>query len=178
MSDLTLYPIHYDAVRATAEIVEAIDVCVDELSAEFQEIVRGQILVNGNGSGIMKAEAVKHVKELHRSVSSKKVELEVGVDEDEAGDVQARIRTVVVLHGNLAGGALFTKPGVATWKKHVVGPSESNAKTSYRLADFEQTDVTAMIKENAMKEVRQYIDQFLTAVAEAIATIDFSQFLY
>lgn len=174
MPDLILYPLKFDYAGAQAEIYDAINVCLDELSTDFQEIIRREILANGNGSGVMKREAIKHVKEISRSITSASVELEVGVDESGFGSDQAKIRTLVVLYGN---GEIWTKPGQATWKKHVVGPGPNKVQSSYRLPDLEQTDVSGELLKNAMKEVRKKVKDFIDAVKMAIETIDFSAYL-
>ena len=177
MSDLTIYSLGFDSNAAMADIRDIIDVCLDELSVSFQEIIRREIMENGNGSGIMKAEAVKHVREMSRSFKGNIITLEVGVDESEPESLQAKIRTSVVLHGNITGGPLYTKPGQSTWKKHVVGPSESTAKTVYHLAQFEQTDVSGHILSNSMKKVKKHIAEFLAAVSEALDLLDWSEYI-
>lgn len=177
MNDLTIYPIKFNVSAAVGDIIDAIDVCLDELSVEFQEIIKDEIWVNGNGSNIMKEEAKRHVKEISRKNDGHTIELEVGVDESEFGSEQAKIRTIVVLHGNLANGALFTKPGQATWTKHVGGKHMSNAIHEYRLADFEQTDVTGNLMKNSMKQIQKYVMDFLRAIDQTLDTIDFSDYL-
>lgn len=101
---------HFNSAGAMAEIEEAISIALDELSYQFQQIFIEEIYANGNGSHIMKDEAVRHVKEISRKNDGGIIELEVGVDENISGE-RERIRTVVVLHGNLNSGPLFTKPG-------------------------------------------------------------------
>ena len=110
MSDFTPNHLSLDTGGLISEIDEAIYICVDELSIKFQEIIRREIIANGNGSRIMKEEALKHVKEISRVIKGNMITLEVGVDED-IGDEQARIKTMVVLHGNLHNSPFTTKPG-------------------------------------------------------------------
>ena len=176
MSDFIPNKLSFDTVGAMDEITGAIDICLDELSGQFQEIIRKQIRENGNGSGIMKDEAMRHVKEFSRKFSGSVIELEVGVDED-IGDERARIRTVVVLHGNQNSGPLLTKPGQATWKKHVSFRSQSTATKVYHLDNLMQLDISGKLLENAMKEVEKYADDFLNAIEQVVSMIDFSQYV-
>lgn len=176
MSDWTPNHLGFDVYGVMSEINEVIEICLDELSVTFQEIIRRQIIKNGNGSGIMKDEALRHVKEISRKFNGDIIELEVGVDEDE-GDERAKIRTVVVLHGNLNSGPLFTKPGNQTWKKHVAYRSTSTAKHVYHLDNLMQLDVSGKLLDNSMKEIEKHFKQFLDNIAKMINMIDFSQFI-
>ena len=176
MSDFIPNKLGFNVRGAMAAIEEAIMICLDELSVDFQEIIRKEIIKNGNGSGIMKDEAMRHVKEISRKIDSNVVELEVGVDE-EIGDERARIRTVVVLHGNLNSGPLLTKPGQSTWRKHVSYRATSNATTIYHLDNLMQLDIAGKLLENSMKQVERYAKGFLNSIAQAVQTIDFSEYI-
>lgn len=176
MNDFIPNKIGFDVNGAMSEINEVIMLCLDELSVDFQEIIRKEIIKNGNGSDIMKDEALKHVKEISRKFDGGIAELEVGVDEN-VGDERARIRTVVVLHGNLNSGPLFTKPGKQTWKKHVNYRSLSKAKTVYHVDNFMQLDISSKLLENSMKQVEKYARRFLANVTKAMQTIDLSQYV-
>lgn len=176
MSDFIPNKLVLDMYGLTSEINEAIYICIDELSYKFQEIIIREIRENGNGSGIMKDEAVRHVKEISRKITNGVIELEVGVDEN-IGDEIARIRTVVVLHGNLNSGPLFTKPGQSTWRKHVAYRAKSNAKSVYHLDNLMQLDIAGKLLENSMKEIEKYIEVFLKNVQQAINLIDFSEYV-
>lgn len=141
---------------------------LDELSEKFQALIKRQIMENGNGSGVMRDEAVKHVHEIARRTIGGVIEMEVGVDERELySDEQARIRTLVSIYGNIQKdtGTLWTKPGEQTWRKHVNFKAESTAKTAYPLYRFVQYDVSGKLMENAMKEIDMYIRDFLNVVA-------------
>ena len=176
MNDFIPNKLSFNVTGAMDEITTAIDICLDELSVDFQEVIRKQILENGRGSGIMKEEAVRHVKEISRSFNGNVIELEVGVDED-AGDEQAHIRTVVVLHGNLNSGPLFTKPGQMTWRKHVSYRAQSRAKSVYHLDNLMQTDVSGKLLANSMNDIEHYAKAFLEAVEQVMASVDLSEYL-
>lgn len=176
MSDFIPNKLRFDTYGVISEINEIIEISLDELSFMFQEIIRKQIVQNGNGSGIMKDEALRHVKEISRNYKDGIIELEVGVDEN-IGDERARIRTVVVLHGNLNSGPLFTKPGKQTWRKHVAYRDMSNAKTIYHLDNLMQLDVSGKLLENSMKEIEKYCSTFLKSIEEAFRYIDLDQYL-
>lgn len=167
---------HFNSAGAMAEIEEAISIALDELSYQFQQIFIEEIYANGNGSHIMKDEAVRHVKEISRKNDGGIIELEVGVDENISGE-RERIRTVVVLHGNLNSGPLFTKPGKPTWRKHVAYRDLSRARTVYHLDNFMQLDISGKLLANAEKKVMRHCNEFLRAVKANVKDIDFSQYL-
>lgn len=173
MSDFIPNKLSIDIYDATSEINEIIEICLDELSVSFQEVIRRQIIENGNGSGQMKDEALRHVNEISRKIQNGIVELEVGVDEN-IGNERARIRTVVVLHGNLNSGPLLTKPGKPTWRKHVAYRATSNARHVYHLDNLMQLDISGKLLENSMKDVEKHCAKFLRNVAQAFSTIDLS----
>lgn len=176
MSDFVPNKLGFDIYGVMSEINEVIEICLDELSVSFQEVIRKQIINNGNGSSIMKDEALRHVKEISRKLDNGIAELEVGVDEDIA-DERARIRTVVVLHGNLNSGPLFTKPGKPTWRKHVAYQDTSNAKKVYHLDNLMQLDISGKLLDNVMKDVEKYARQFLRDVSQAIMQVNFSDYI-
>ena len=176
MSDLQLNKLSLDVNGLMSEINESIYICVDELSYRFQEIIIRQIRQNGNGSGIMKDEAISHVKEISRKITNSMIELEVGVDEN-ISDERARIRTIVVLHGNLHDSPFVTKPGEQTWRKHVAYRAKSNAKSVYVLYNLMQFDVAGKLLENSMNEIEKYTKVFMDNVQRAIDLIDFSEYI-
>ena len=176
MSDLHLNKLSLNVNGIMSEINESIAICVDELSYKFQEIIIRQIRKNGNGSGQMKDEAVRHVKEISRKITSQMIELEVGVDEN-ISDERARIRTIVVLHGNLHNSPFVTKPGEQTWRKHVSYRARSNAKSIYVLYNLMQFDIAGRLLENSMNEIEKYAKVFLDHVQQAIDLIDFSEYM-
>ena len=176
MSDFTPNHLSLNVDGLMSEINESIYICVDELSYKFQEIIIKQIRENGNGSGQMKDEAVRHVKEISRKITNSMVELEVGVDEN-ISDERARIRTIVVLHGNLHNSPFVTKPGEQTWRKHVSYRAQSNAKSVYVLYNLMQFDVAGKLLENSMKEIEKYTKDFVNNIQRAIDLIDFSEYI-
>ena len=176
MSDFVPNHLSLNINGLMSEINESIDICLDELSYKFQEIIIREIRENGNGSGIMKDEAIRHVKEISRKITNGIIELEVGVDEN-IGDERAKIRTVVVLHGNVNSGSLVTKPGESTWRKHVAYRAMSNAKSVYVLHNLMQFDVSGKLLKNSMKQIEKYTKTFLDNVQHAIDLIDFSEYI-
>lgn len=178
MADFTPNHLSVNTAGLMREIESAIDICLDELSYMFQELLIRQMRENGNGSSIMKDEAVTHVKEISRKYKGGTVELEVGVDEN-ISDERARIRTLVVIYGNIEKdtGTLWTKPGEQTWRKDVAYRDESKAKTAYPLYRFIQFDVHGKLLENCLKEIEKYGNDFIDALRQALDTIDFSDFI-
>ena len=176
MSEFIPNHLSVDVNGIMSEINDAISICLDELSYKFQEIIIRQIRENGNGSGLMKDEAIRHVKEISRKITNNTVEIEVGVDED-VGDEQARIRTIVVLHGNLHDSPFVTKPGEQTWRKHVAYRARSNAKSVYVLYNLMQFDVAGKLLENSMNEIEKYAKVFLNSIQQVIDMIDFSDYI-
>ena len=158
------------------EIEEAIQIHLDELSISFQTLIRRQLIENGNGSRIMRDVAAGHVKEISRKFYDGMIELEVGVDEN-ISDERARIRTLVVLYGNVTNGPLMTKPGQQTWRKHVSYRGLSEAKTAHRIPHWEQTDVSGKIMQNVMNDIDKLVGRFLRDITHALDTIDFSEFI-
>lgn len=176
MSDFIPNKLRLDVNGLMSEINESIYICLDELSYKFQEIIIRQIRENGNGSGIMKDEAIRHVKEISRKITNSEIELEVGVDEN-ISDERARIRTIVVLHGNLHNSPFVTKPGEPTWRKHVAYRATSRAKSVYVLYNLMQFDVAGKLLENSMNEVEKYTKTFMDNVQKAIDLVDFSDYV-
>ena len=70
MADFTPNYLSVNTAGLMREIESAIDICLDELSYMFQELLIRQMRENGNGSSIMKDEAVTHVKEISRRVGN------------------------------------------------------------------------------------------------------------
>ena len=176
MSDFTPNHLRLNINGLMSEIQESIDICLDELSYKFQEIIIREIRENGNGSGLMKDEAIRHVKEISRKVTNRMIELEVGVDEN-ISEERARIRTIVVLHGNLHNSPFVTKPGEQTWRKHVAYRAKSNAKSVYVLYNLMQFDVAGKLLENSMKSIEKYTKDFLNNIQRTIDLIDISEYI-
>lgn len=111
----------FDTNRFMKVLVTGINVGLDILSELVQAMLKQEIMTNGNGTKEMRATAAQQVKEISRSVNGTVIELSIGIDESSLGGFtdQTFVRTMVVLHGNVAHGPLMTKPGQMTWVKNV-----------------------------------------------------------
>ena len=127
---------------------------------------------NGNGSTIMRQDAVDLVKTIMREANYEKVIVESGIDQMALAGLanDMRVRVLVVLHGNTASGPIVTKPGQQTFGKNVTGPrlSPLTDKPGYRgpkprvnpLPFFEQThDIGEQALENIEKQIQPIFDE-------------------
>lgn len=177
-NDLELYSIGFDAEGYIHELHTCIDRALDWLSDVMSMEIKKVIAQCSEASSIMIDETLKHVREISRKITDGVVELEVGIDEGAiSGSEQTYVRVMVTLHGNLAGGLLYTKPGQSTWKKHVTGPSMSNARAVYALPQLQQFDNSGRMMENFEKEIQKYVNDFYDMLYAMVALIDYSQFL-
>lgn len=121
MSKFVPNKLGFDVNRYMQDFMRYLNIAVDRLSFSVQELMKREIMTNGNGSYVMRETAANQVRELSRKVEPDRVELEVGIDESKLGGFtnQVYTRTMVVLHGNVTSGPLMTKPGKMTWKKNV-----------------------------------------------------------
>ena len=180
VSDWTQYKIGFDSAGCNALIKKIYNVHLDVLSEKLINIVRGDIWLNGNGSfKVMRLFTVALVEELKREIASDHILLEVGIKMDQLPE-DAFVRVSVVLHGNQASGPLVTKPGVATWGKHVIG-HEVHVKAgeeSYDLPEgFTKYDVIDEIKKNVDNNIQRHINDFMNAVAADVSRINWSAFI-
>lgn len=127
MSDFTPNKLGFDSAGYMSAFMKYLDIALDRLSYSVQDIMKREIMANGNGSKVMRETACAQVQEISRKFSDGEVELIIGIDESKLSGFSDQVftRTMVVLHGNVTSGPLMTKPGQMTWKKDVSYMSRS-----------------------------------------------------
>lgn len=188
MSDFIPNRLYFNSVGCMNEIKHIIGMQLDKLSVLMIRIISTEIQKNGNGSSKMKSRAIQNVKETKREITNDHVTLEVGIDLDELkGDEELFVCVSVVLHGNMNGAAwtwrdaqvMYTKPGVATYGKHVTDkrvhvPSHWKPRA---MPGFAQPDESRGMYENIDKEIEKHVDDFMNNVVNAIDHMDWSVFI-
>lgn len=178
MSDLTLFPIKFDKAGYMAEVKSCINIALDQLSGHMHDVICRVIAQCSEAANVMIIEAQRNVKEISRKVTDDTAEIEVGIDEGAiAGGEQGYVRVMVVLHGNLAGGPIFTKPGQSTWKKHVTGRGPSSATVEYALPFFEQPDRSEVMMKSFEHDIAKHVKDFESIVYGMLDAIDYSRYL-
>ncbi len=157
----------------------AADALMSETSDILLMIMKKEIDRNGNGSSYMKTDAKRVVREILHEVVADHINIEAGFDEAMAHGMATDfyVRVMVVVYGNQAGGPITSKPGMATFKKHVTGPSPSTAKTKYDIPQFNQYDASDGILENTMKEIERYFDVMIAKLNDVLSAEFFAGFL-
>ena len=170
-------------------IKRIIDVQLDTLSLALQLIVGKQIADNGNGSGVMKLDAIANVRETKREVTNDHIKLEVGIDLEElkGKNEDLFVRVSVVLHGNMKGDSwtwrdarvMYTKPGVATYGKNVTNKRVHvpEGHKPRELPGFAQPNVIDGIIYNTEKMINRYVDDFMRIVTHDVENMNWSAFL-
>lgn len=167
--------------RACMEAIKQIaDAEISKASEIMLEIFAHYVTELGNGSGIMKMAALACIRETLHEVTDTYLKVKGGVDEDmaKAASEEVYVRVMVVLHGNMHSGPMQTKPGVATFPKHVGARRMSPAKEVVPLPFFEQpADVAEQIKESAMRDMEKHIRAMLRNIAAATSGDFFAGFV-
>ena len=180
--EFTKEPITFDGVACSRAIMKIAENYMSETSDKMVAIMRVWVDKLGNGSHIMRADAVAAVREILREVTSEYINIEVGVDEAMAKSMSEEffIRTMVVLHGNQAGGPIKTKPGQTTWKKNVTYSSVNTYSQSvYNIPQFDwRFDVAAGVVEMTMKEIEKYFKDMLSSIEKICTAEFFASFLH
>lgn len=194
MSDYIPNQLGFDADGYMREVESAVNMALDRLSFSVQDLMKREIMANGNGSRIMRNTACEQVKEISREFDNGIVELVVGIDESSLGDFSRDVfvRTMVVLHGNVTDGPLMTKPGRMTWRKHVtdyhLSPTENEDGTPRKpyimpdaMMQYEMVngfgDQRHMLDNVLEKQINHVIDDFYNIVCQYIYNIDSSQYI-
>lgn len=173
----------FDAAACTALIKKIYDLYLNDLSAQLVAIVQKQIFDNGNGSTLMRLSAAAEVRETKREITDDEICLEVGIDTALLKRSEnVYVRVMVVLHGNQADGPLMTKPGQATWSKHVLVKRLSSSITAHPLpGEFNQydkeTDIVSKVESNISKQTTKYLNAYVRNVKAALDSIDWSAFV-
>ena len=163
--------IQLDTKGCQSEIKRFIDAKMTICAEHMMRIMRRQIEDNGNGSWFMRNTAIAQVKEILHEVTDDHISIYGGIDEA-ALKGAVFVRTMVVLHGNQAGGKLMSKPGQDTYGKHVVAKGESGAVTKYSLPEsWNMYDVTSGIMANVYLEVQKYFKTMLAEISAGVPAI-------
>ena len=168
------YSLGFNTSAFQAEFTSCVNIALDWLSGKMHDELCDAIAQCTEAANVMIIDTQKQVKEISRTVSSEVAEIEVGIDEGQVPAGQTYVRVMVTLHGN---GTIFSKPGAATWKKHVTSQSMSTATTEYRIPQFDQADHSGQMMSNFNKQIEKHIKVFLNMLADLINAIDFSQFI-
>lgn len=188
MSDFTPNKLSFDVDGCMNAIRKRIDSRLNVLSEALVLIVQREIWQNGNGSHIMRLDAIAQVKETKREITDDEITLEVGIDFDSLKQKEDLfVRVSVVLYGNMQASqwtwrdarVMYTKPGVETYGKNVTN-KRVHVPEGYKpraLPGFAQQDVSGHISENTEKEINRYVDQFMDAVSKDVDNFDWSAFL-
>lgn len=166
--------IQLNTAGCQSEIKRFIDEKMTVCAEHMMRIMRRQIEDNGNGSWFMRNTAIAQVKEILHEVTDDHISIYGGIDEAalKGADEAVFVRTMVVLHGNQAGGKLTTKPGQETYGKHVVAKGESTAATKYSLPEsWNMYDVTSGIMKNMYLEVQKYFKAMLAEISAGVPAI-------
>ena len=194
MSDLQLNHLSFNVVACMDMIKKILNTYLDQLSYYMQLIVANQIWIHGNGSQVMRIDAVSQVKETKREITDDMIELEVGIDLDEVKgkNEDLFVRVSVVLHGNMKGDSwtwrdgrvMYTKPGVATYGKNVTN-KRVHVPAHYKpraLPDgFAQQnviqDIVNGVEQNVEKQIEKHVNDFEDNVSRALNSINWSAFI-
>lgn len=180
MSDFTPNKLGFNTNGCMNAIMKMADAYMNQTSDIMITLFKKEIDRNGNGSSDMKRDAKVVVREILHEVAEDHITIEAGFDEAMARSmaVDYYVRTMVVIYGNQAGGALTSKPGMSTFKKHVRGYGPSTAKTKYFLPDgFNQVDASTGIRDNVMKDIEKYFEVMMIKINEALTGDFFGQFI-
>lgn len=194
MADFTPNHLSFNTNGYMQEFEKFLNIALDRLSFSVQELMKSEIMANGNGSKVMRETACAQVQELDRKITGTEVELTVGIDESKLGGFtsQVFVRTAVVLHGNVTYGPLMTKPGQMTWKKDVSYMSMSPAvnkdgtprKPKMMPDSFMQYEkvngfgASRHMLDNIMNQrINRVINDFYDLLDQLINNIDYSQFI-
>lgn len=194
MSDFIPNKLGFDVNGFMREFEKYLNIALDRLSYSVQELMKHEIMSNGNGSKEMRETACAQVHELERRIDGSEVELSVGIDESKLGGFtdQVFVRTMVVLHGNVAWGPLMTKPGHMTWKKDVsymsLSPPVNKDGTPRKpkmmpssFMQYEKVDgfgAGRKMLDNLMdNRIKHVVKDFFDVLAQLTNNMDYSQFI-
>ena len=180
MSDFTPNKLGFDTNGFINALMRIADAYMSETSDILILLFKKEIDRNGNGAKIMKDDAKSVVREILHEVANDHITIEAGFDEEMARSMAKDffVRVMVVIHGNQGGGRLTSKPGMSTFKKHVIGYGPSTAKTKYDLPEeFNQMDVSRGIRDNVMKDIEKYFDVMIAKISDALTPDFFSMFI-
>lgn len=154
---LDMKTISIDTTRAKIRVIEICREALDQVAEQMGDMIKQEIERNGNGSKVMRDDAVNMVKTICKQSNYEKIIYESGISPEAlaACAFDMKVRVLTVLTGNQHGGKLYSKPGQQTFKKHVRGPSQSEAKEVYPLPEgFNQPfDITQNLIDNVERRI-------------------------
>ena len=188
MSDFVPNKLGFDVNGYKNEFNECLDIALNQLSFKVQDLMKREIMTNGNGSGVMRQTAAQQVHELSRKIDGNEVELIIGIDEDSLGGFssQAFVRTAVVLHGNITSGPLMAVPNKMAWDKNVTNYRVSDrVKTAYMLpkgmTQHERVGgfgANSQMLDNIFeKQINHVISDFYERLDDLMMSIDYSKYI-
>lgn len=194
MSDFKPNKLSFNVNVCLGLITQVLNAYLDDLSRQLQAIVANEIWKNGNGSSVMRLDAIMQVKETKREITNNMILLEVGIDMDglKGKSEDLFVRASVVLHGNMKGDSwtwrdarvLYTKPGIATYGKNVTDKRVHVPKEYKPRAlpvEFSQQNVIGDIIEGVSKnteaQMHKRVDEFKDNVSKALNSINWSSFI-
>jgi len=188
MSDFTPNKLGFDERGYMVEFEECINLALNHLSVKVQDLMAREIMSNGNGTVEMRSTACRQIKELSRKIEKGTVELVVGIDEGSLGGFSSQtfVRTVVVLHGNVANGPLMAIPNKMAWDKGVTHYRVSDrVKNAYYLPDgmMQYEKVNGFGAERHMldnifeHQINHVIDDFYDMLDHLLNSIDYSKYI-
>lgn len=180
MSDFTPNKLGFDTKGCMTAIMRAADAYMSRTSDWLMFIMKKQIDINGVGSKWMKNDAKKMVREISHEVTEDHIKIEAGFDTEMARSMALDfyVRVMTVLFGNQSQGPLKSKPGRKTFRKHVIGPFDSKARTEYFLPDgFNFEGVSEHILNNTMMELEKYFKDMLDVLGMMFSGDFFGSFI-
>ena len=194
MADFTPNQLSFDTNGYMRAFEQFLTMAIDRLSYSVQDLMRSEIMANGNGSKVMRETACAQVQELDRKIDGNEVTLVIGIDESKLGGFtsQVFVRTAVVLHGNVTYEPLVTKPGQMTWKKDVsymsISPAVNEDGTPRKpkmmpkgFMQYEKVNGFGaerhMLDNILNNRINRAIGDFYDLLDRLINSIDYSQFI-
>ena len=149
---LDMKTVSINTAAAKAKVLLVVKDAMEQVAEQMGDLIKREIAHNGNGSSIMRNDAINMVKTMIKEANYEKVIYESGIDPTTLAGCafDMRVRVLTVLTGNQHSGPLVSKPGASTFKKNVTGPSASRAANVYPLPEgFNQNfDLTAQGMDN------------------------------
>lgn len=181
-SNLQLKRVWFDTAGAQAAIQKIALDNLTECAEQLVEIMKEEVMSNGNGSTFMRESAAAAVHHVLKEMSVDMMMYEVGIDENKISGMAEAFytRVMVVLHGNQGGGPIWTKPGMETFSKGIVTKRTSKThEPAKALPFFDQPDDRAgAMLENSLKKIQSIFDQCVANIQKEISGNFLSKFLH
>lgn len=174
---LDMRTVSINTVGAKIRVMEVCKEAMEQVAEQMGDMIKEEIERNGNGSEVMRRDAVNMVKTICKQANYEKIIYESGIAPEAFASCaqDMRVRVLTVLTGNQHGGRLYTKPGASTFKKNVTGPGPSGAQSVYPLPDgFNQPfDITANMIDNIEKRIDHIWSFALKWIMDEISSSSF-----